>query len=799
MMQMFWPRYSAALLGHPDCFYDSFSPIPSIIAEHPSFAVRVIWREDVMMRERSGNHSIEGQHCADNFFQCTDGKCIPRAWLCDGDYDCVEGDDEKRCEWKVCMPNEFKCRSAKCILMNWVCDGDDDCGDNYDERPELCNFTCAERMFQCVESKRCIPRLWLCDGEPDCFDHSDEANCSAVFSVFNQTECRPYEFRCGTGFCINQNFVCDGDDDCLDGSDEVGCHKNCTEFACKSDGKCVPWVYHCNNVTDCSDGSDEQNCEIKVTVSEDCADRNEFDCGDGTCIPWEKVCDGKADCLSTIAADESPALNCSQKVEDYCRRGHVCDQICRNTIFGPKCFCAAGYQISPLNKSKCIDIDECKKPGVCSQICINTVGSYRCKCHTGYLLLFDMRTCRAAGSHAKLLFANRDSIRAVDLSTLTPMSLLSGLDFVVALDYSYKSRRIFWSDYSKEQIFTCSLKEDMSVSSNSCMKEVVGKKLSAVDGLAVDWVHELLYWTDSGTDTISLVEFNGEHRHTLFDKDLDEPRAIAVDPLRGVMFWSDWGRYPKIERAGMDGTHRQPIIDRDIYWPNGITLDLAEQRIFWVDAKSKKICSADYLGNNKAVILSNNAKLFHPFGLAVFEENIYWTDWDTQGIHVANKFTGETKDVLFTGLVGFMSIRVAHEVTQPEVPNKCRVKYCSHLCVPAFKLSNDLPLLPPYRRGFSPYSCLCADGFRLDSDGRSCIANTSVPKVVTAEPFVLLDKSVQGFSVGLVLGIMFTVGTCMGLGGSGIYQPTIEGRGAIPEVTTKLDPVTKNGALAHAV
>ena len=44
------------------------------------------------------------------------------------------------------------------------------------------------------------------------------------------------------------------------------------------------------------------------------------------------------------------------------------------------------------------------------------------------------------------------------------------------------------------------------------------------------------------------------------------------------MFWSDWGRYPKIERAGLDGSHRTTLHTAGVRWPNGLTIDLVTDR-----------------------------------------------------------------------------------------------------------------------------------------------------------------------------------------------------------------------------
>jgi integrin beta 2 len=45
-------------------------------------------------------------------------------------------------------------------------------------------------------------------------------------------------------------------------------------------------------------------------------------------------------------------------------------------------------------------------------------------------------------------------------------------------------------------------------------------------------------------------------------------------------------------------------------------------------------------------VINSGEDLPHPFGLAVFEDYIYWTDWDTASIHVADKLTGKNRTVL---------------------------------------------------------------------------------------------------------------------------------------------------------
>ena len=62
---------------------------------------------------------------------------------------------------------------------------------------------------------------------------------------------------------------------------------------------------------------------------------------------------------------------------------------------------------------------------------------------------------------------------------------------------------------------------------------VVTRSVLTADGLAADWVYSHLYWTDTGTNTISMSDFQGNMITVLIKDDLEEPRAIALHPRLG--------------------------------------------------------------------------------------------------------------------------------------------------------------------------------------------------------------------------------------------------------------------------
>ncbi len=73
-----------------------------------------------------------------------------------------------------------------------------------------------------------------------------------------------------------------------------------------------------------------------------------------------------------------------------------------------------------------------------------------------------------------------------------------------------------------------------------------------------------------------------------------------------LMFWTDWGRNPRIERASMDGKLRTVIISNKLYWPNGLTIDYPNNLLYFADAYLDFIDFCDYNGNNRKQVLASD-------------------------------------------------------------------------------------------------------------------------------------------------------------------------------------------------
>uniref|UniRef100_A0A3Q2CJ31 Very low density lipoprotein receptor n=1 Tax=Cyprinodon variegatus TaxID=28743 RepID=A0A3Q2CJ31_CYPVA len=500
-------------------------------------------------------------------------------------------------------------------------------------------------------------------------------------TITGNVTCAPNEFTCESGRCISRNFVCNSEDDCGDGSDEVECApSSCapSEFQC-GNSTCIPSSWVCDDDVDCQVGTSDEDptrCGRHPTPPAKCSP-SEMQCGSGECIHKKWRCDDCAD-----ASDEA-------NVNECLLNNGGCSHICKDMVIGFECDCTPGLQL--IDHKTCGDINECMNPGICSQICINLKGGYKCECHNGYQMDPTTGVCKAVGKEPCLIFTNRRDIRRlVCLGAGLPVF---GFQFGLFLLSTVLDKR-----------------GDVGIH-----RKVIDNVQTPL-GIAVDWIYKNLYWSDLGTKTISVANFNGTKRKVLFNSGLKEPASVAVDPLSGFMYWSDWGEPAKIEKSGLNGVNRQVLVATDIQWPNGITLDLIKGRLYWVDSKLHMLCSVDLNGDNRNKVLQSADYLAHPFALTVFEDRVFWTDGENKAIYGANKFSGSDVTTLASNLNDPQDVIVYHELIQlsGKRTNWCSEKGenggCSYMCLPAPQINKHSP----------KYSCVCPEGQELAADGQRC-------------------------------------------------------------------------------
>ncbi|KAJ8310212.1 hypothetical protein KUTeg_012077 [Tegillarca granosa] len=275
--------------------------------------------------------------------------------------------------------------------------------------------------------------------------------------------------------------------------------------------------------------------------------------------------------------------------------------------------------------------------GGCDQLCLSSF----CSCGVGFELSDDLKTCYSdmysdnfvlvADAYQKQIFQvgiYENRISAVSLSEhFRP----------IALDYDPIRQKIYWTDNEAKTLKQANIDGGSEVTMRALTTN------SVLDGVAVDYLNNLLYYTDAGLDTITVVSLSKIMVYkTIITEDLAEPRDIVVHPSLGRMFWSDWGKKSKIEAADMDGNNRMILVNfTTTAWPNGIAMDYYDNRIYWIDARNDKIESIDIDGKDRRLILLEDKT--HYFGLSLSGPYLYFTDWTKNYIsRIRDNSTDET-------------------------------------------------------------------------------------------------------------------------------------------------------------
>ena len=224
--------------------------------------------------------------------------------------------------------------------------------------------------------------------------------------------------------------------------------------------------------------------------------------------------------------------------------------------------------------------------GLCSgHICLNLKGHFKCQCFDGYQVR-GHRFCKSKSKEKPLLmFANRHDIRILDILPVYPnvsgsdehihhnhhnhhihyTSLYSQLSSTISIDYSLKDNYIIWSDVSNENLFIAPLNSSEKTYNGLTEPKQLVQNGGVVDALAVDWIHRLVYWTDTTKDLIQVANISSPQSTTIIiNSNLEEPRGIAVNVIESWIVWTDWGSQPKIEKSLQDGTQRHVLIDKHI-------------------------------------------------------------------------------------------------------------------------------------------------------------------------------------------------------------------------------------------
>lgn len=121
----------------------------------------------------------------------------------------------------------------------------------------------------------------------------------------------------------------------------------------------------------------------------------------------------------------------------------------------------------------------------------------------------------------------------------------------IGIDKDCSTGRVYWSDISTKQIYSSKYDGSdrrtfisdgkQNAFACFCAKISFGRQfysdIVSPEGIAIDWISRRIYWTDSSKDTIEVASLDdASSRAVIVKGNLVNPRGIAVDPHQKYAF-----------------------------------------------------------------------------------------------------------------------------------------------------------------------------------------------------------------------------------------------------------------------
>ncbi|XP_041779439.1 low-density lipoprotein receptor-related protein 2 [Anopheles merus] len=350
--------------------------------------------------------------------------------------------------------------------------------------------------------------------------------------------------------------------------------------------------------------------------------------------------------------------------------------------------------------------------GGCEHLCLPHAGASRvCACGVGYKKENEV-ACTPYKTFA--VVSQLDVTRGFSLrdSTEAMVPITGPGHHILHVDVLYRESWIYWVEYNRGHWNGIFRVRPNGTELQHIVKDGIGS--NGIRGIAIDWVAGNLYFTNvfPHENYVEVAWLDGTHRKVLVKTTNDAPRELAVNPIKRLLYWIDYGQYPRIGKCYLDGSNWTPVVTSGISNPRDLTVDMLTHDVYWVDSKLDMIQKVSYSGGHRQVIRRN---LANPMALAVFLTDVYWVDRNLASVFRASKFPGNSTrpERLRTNLPKLRDITIYDINSQPmDDANPClRLGNggCDQLC---FALPPDYSQKPSFR-------CDCAVG-RLGADGRHC-------------------------------------------------------------------------------
>ncbi|KAJ8300496.1 hypothetical protein KUTeg_022015 [Tegillarca granosa] len=340
----------------------------------------------------------------------------------------------------------------------------------------------------------------------------------------------------------------------------------------------------------------------------------------------------------------------------------------------------------------------------CNDICVDMPTEAKCLCSEGYKLQNDGKTCIAdhALTGKGILFTNGTHICVEDIRGVNdlgdkvhiPQCILANLSSVKYLQAdSVKGLIFFWNTTS--QLF-----KQYNLVSNK-LTDISTSRTGNVTGLFYDWINYGLYWTESDTQSVKMIDLQditGGIQN--IQTNVQNVHSLTGDPHKSKLYWISGTSSITIESVNMDRTDRKTTVST-LNNPKGLSFSTQHDTLFWID--SGDILSFNIIKADKAEIVYEgvrDANIVLPY-----QDYLMFTSGESDIHAIALTSSNSRNSINITEHNTITGICIFDSRVHSKEKGACYNNGgCQHICAP----STSGPV------------CMCHYGFTLQPDKKSC-------------------------------------------------------------------------------
>lgn len=276
------------------------------------------------------------------------------------------------------------------------------------------------------------------------------------------------------------------------------------------------------------------------------------------------------------------------------------------------------------------------------------------------------------------VYLTPDLWRKKDLPEPIPIArTLQGVNRFTHIDVDIGNKTIVMADAQSQKIMALTF-DNLGLSFYWDLYEGTSKK---VNGIAIDWKTDVVYWTDAAYDVILAVSlFSPNMAVAIVETQLDEPYGIVTYPQKGYLFWTDVDRNdPRLMRSTLGGRHITKLRRFRDSRAMSLFIDTGEDRLYWVSVSKTSslqgVSSCDINGNDMRhlqIAVTNNY-----FDIGIFEDQLMYIEHGEVNVY---QKTRSSRGPRSKSIGSPLTMSVIDKNRQEDLSNPCLLSRCPGVC-----------------------------------------------------------------------------------------------------------------------